>query len=59
MVCWLAVDKNGSEYIYDSKPFREEYIWATYGNSMKLPVGTIIKILGKELTWKDKPIKLE
>ena len=27
--CWLAVDKNGDEYVYQEKPVREKSLWDT------------------------------
>lgn len=60
-MAWLAVDENEEEYIFDGKPCREESIgeWVPYENSyIKLPSGTINKLIGKELTWNDEPVEL-
>ena len=58
---WLATDKDGEEYIYDSKPIREGNIWITeglYDNVNKLPEGSIEKLIGKKLTWDDEPYEI-
>lgn len=66
-MAWLAVDKNGEEYIYDSKPYRsnrsEEFIASedSYLNPtyfIYLPTGSIKKLIGKELTWNDEPVEI-
>lgn len=63
-MAWVAVDKNGSEAIYDDKPIRNNVSnwWQSYGfgdeNVIELPQGTIEKILGRKLTWSDKPVEL-
>lgn len=67
VVCWLAVDKNGDEYVYQEKPVREKSLWDTvkviegeYNDTdcVELPKGTIKRMLGKELTWEDDCIEL-
>lgn len=56
-MAWLATDKNGLEYIYDGIPFRNTDRW--YANIwINIPKGTIKKIIGYDLTWKDNPIEL-
>lgn len=55
---WFAVDKDGSEYVYDDKPMiihSEKY--GGNCNAIRLPIGTIQHITGKTLTWEDKPLK--
>ena len=62
MSVWLAVDKNGIERILLEKPerWREVDIWSTPGvRSGDLPCGSIKKLIGKELTWKDNPVELK
>lgn len=76
-MAWLAVNKNGDEYIFSSKPIRNlEYdifedpvyeSWDGQGghlelhhySDIQLPKGTIKKLIGRELTWEDEPVKLE
>ncbi len=33
--------------------------WAPAGNMIMLPKGTIRKILGRDITWKDEPVELK
>ena len=85
---WLAVDKNGTEKIFNVKPFKgntqkdKNNVYGTYvgenhekwypkhdgrnedtgdayyqGHSIELPKGTINKLIGRNLTWEDEPVK--
>ncbi len=57
---YVAVDKDGSEYVYDYKPNRlEEYFTCTsYSESVELPEGSIEKLIGRKLNWEDSPVEL-
>jgi hypothetical protein len=60
-MAWVAVDKNGDEHVFDMKPIRSHFgTWkvAVYGK-IQIPRGSIKKLIGKELTWNDEPVKLE
>lgn len=69
-MAWVAVDKSGVEGIYDNMPERNDDMWEDidymvwgeveydYETGIILPKGTIKKLIGKELTWEDNPIKL-
>lgn len=88
-MAWLAVDKDGTERVFDVRPFRgntqkDKYrVWGLYageeydrwypqhdgreddtgyayyrGYSVELPHGTIGKLIGKNLSWSDEPVKL-
>lgn len=69
-MAWLAVDADNSEYIYDTQPVRAEYEWMPkpvglismqhpeYTDFIKLPKGSIRKLISKDLTWNDEPIEL-
>ena len=70
-MAWLAVNKNKDEVILGNwklptKDFKNG-VWISlyefnnyyWNNSIKLPKGTIKKLIGKELTWNDKPIELK
>ena len=48
---WVAVDKNGLEYIYDSCPERGKYVFDPEGNlhCVGLPKGSIKKLIGRDL----------
>lgn len=58
---WLAVDKDGEEYIYEQKPIRKNWFWDTTLPSkfIKLPKGSVKKLIGRDLQWEDDPVELE
>lgn len=67
---WLAVDKKGVELILKIKPERISGwgCWAdefrgmggdASGFGIELPKGSILKLIGRELTWEDEPIELK
>lgn len=70
-MAYLAVSKDGMEFIYALQPKRGQEKWipelfqvfptvimeeTAY---IQLPKGTIAKLIGKELTWEDEPVKIE
>lgn len=59
---WLAVDKNGDEWVYEYEPFRDEArdIWrSNYSDNLcELPLGSIFKLTKLKMTWNDEPIKI-
>lgn len=72
-MAWLAVDKNGDEYIYQLKPRKidnKDTIWfvneacdyeeCDYAGSyyVALPKSSIKKLITKELTWDDEPVEI-
>lgn len=59
-MAWLAVDKDGDEYIYRDKPGRQinNYWYAGEDHFVELPKGSIKKLIGKELSWDDEPVEL-
>ena len=62
-MAWVAVDKNGDEYVYSSKPYRDcckgLELWMSIGDCVELPQGSIKKLIGKELTWNNEPVELK
>lgn len=62
-MAWLCVDEDGQEMIFDNEPKRDTSSLGGYWNrneeedycNVDLPKGTIKKLIGKELTWKDEP----
>lgn len=69
-MAWLAVNKDGTELISPFLPNRdlEDLVWDCFRENaagwydnygIELPKGTIQKIIGRELTWDDKPVKIE
>ena len=70
MAAWLAVDKNGTECIYaDKKPLRGKDKFGpdswdyrsdeAFYDFVELPPGSIKKLIGRELSWKDEAVKLK
>ena len=64
-MAWLAVDKNGCEWIFDDKPVivYESYFdlpryWYVYSNKVLLPKGTIKRLIGRELSFYNDPVEL-
>lgn len=59
-MAYLAVDKDGTEAIYEDKPFRQGGCWRLYYEEdyVVLPKGTIKKLIGRELTWEDDAVAL-
>lgn len=61
-MAYVAVNKDGTEYIYPEKPFRLTESWTGIRmnvTAIALPKGNIEKLIGKSLTWEDKSIKLK
>jgi len=54
---YLTVDKGGLECIYSGKPTRDQTRWNEHwqGSVMVLPKDSIERLIGRKLTWKDKP----
>lgn len=68
MVTYFAVDSDGTEVCFNDKPVRSDDgldVWNVPediyndANNVCLPKGTIKKLTGKQLTWKDEPIAIE
>lgn len=60
-MAWVAVDKNGEEYIYNEKPDRGDKYFDPFGllYCFSLPKGSIKKLIGRDLTWEDNPVELK
>jgi hypothetical protein len=67
-MAYLAVDKDGTEIIYNIKPVRgtnkvkcNTEMWALSSidaHYILLPKGSIKKLIGKDLTWDDEPVEI-
>ena len=65
-MAWLVVDKEKEqELICETKPVRNKKlnIWVLQTRHcmtgvIKLPKGSIEKLLGYKLTWEDEPVKI-
>ena len=60
---WVAVDSYNKELIFFRKPRRIYGFWVDANESsgdteIPLPKGSIKKLIGRELTWEDEPVKL-
>ena len=57
---WVAVDADGSEWIFAKCPIRIT-VWGNYigGYGIKIPKGSIKALIGRELTWNDEPVELK
>lgn len=53
---WLAVDSNENEYIFKHK---QVPMWLELEKCVPLPKGTIKKLIGRDLTWRDEPVELK
>ena len=91
-MAWVAVDKDGTEKIFETIPVRREEVerdfigtlrkvirkaysknnykkWTSMWSSnladplpegaIKLPKGSIKKLIGRDLNWNDEPVELE
>ena len=55
-MAWLALDKDGTELIYDRK---EKDEGDCHYQFIRLPAGSIEKLIGRKLTKKDTPVELK
>ena len=73
-MAWVAVDAHSGEYIFQNKPKRDDNWWVDpiyesfdglgeleyhYYSDIKLPKGSIKKLIGRDLTWQDDPVELK
>ena len=63
-MAWLAVTKQGREFISMCKPIRvmdedNYYGWKDTFTEISLHNGSIKKLIGRELTWNDEPVELK
>lgn len=67
---FVAVDGDGSEYVFTDYPERNELYDREYwlpscdrygecNDYVELPKGSIRKLIGRELTWEDEPVELK
>lgn len=63
-MAYLAVNKDGMEIKCSIKPIRHNNgiisMWTTKrrGKKEDLPKGSILKLIGRELTWNDEPVEI-
>ena len=56
-MAWLAVNKDNSEIISEYKPNRYDGYWDELV-MIELPIGSIRRLTGIDMTWNDEPIEL-
>ena len=62
-MAWVAVTKQGREFISMCKPIRvtdeyNYYGWKDTFTEISLPKGSIKRLIGRELTWNNEPLEL-
>lgn len=55
-MAWVAVTTDGEEYIFAC---RQVPLWLDLKKGIKLPKGSIKKLIGIELSWTDEPVELK
>ena len=58
-MAFVAVDILGNEFAFENKPKRKLDKFDDLGYFIKLPQGTIKKIIGRNLTWNDDPVEIK
>lgn len=65
-MAWVAIDEFEDECILDPKPSKnkKDKDWKDYWNDfyigkIRLPKGTIKKLIGRNLTYDDEPVELK
>lgn len=60
-MAWVAVDKDGHEFVFAGKPTRAISYWNanSFWEEVELPQGSIKKLTGRTLTWEDEPVELK
>lgn len=51
IIIYLAVDKDGTEWVFGEEPQQMRIIWRAGTDTIQLPRGTIKKLTGKDITW--------
>lgn len=65
-MAWLSLDEFGEECIFGNKPSKDknDKDWKGYWNDfyidkIKLPRGSIKKLIGKNLDWDDEAVEIK
>lgn len=63
-MAWVAVDSYNKEVIFLREPKRVYGFWVdanedSEDTQISIPRGSIKKLIGKDLTWKDNPVELK
>lgn len=60
-MAWVAVDKDGTENIFQFRPRRSNNRFIplySYSMFLTLPRDSIKKLIGRDLAWEDEPVEL-
>ena len=59
---FLAVDKNETEKVFTYKPDKDgsygQWVSSFPNVGVRIPSGTIEKLIGRKITWSDNPVEL-
>jgi hypothetical protein len=55
-MAWVAVTTDGEEYIFAC---RQVPLWLDLKKGIKLSKGSIKKLIGRELSWSDEPVRID
>lgn len=65
-MAWVAKNKDGSETIYEVKPYKynDEWVsrkdgWERPYQHFDIPQGSIKKLIGRDLSFTDEPVELK
>lgn len=59
-MAWLVKDgRDNTEWVFEYEPKRASDFWYDTGDCVELPKGSIKKLIGRELSFSDEPVKLE
>lgn len=66
-MAWVAVNANGKEFLFEKKPYRSgcgeygywNHTYSGIGGCVLIPHGSIKKLTGRDLSWKDEPVELK
>lgn len=58
-MAWVAQDLSGKELMFEHRPRKHAEIWCLGGAVILLPKGTIYKLIGKNITFADRAVKLK
>lgn len=59
-MAFVVVNQNGEEWVFEDRPYSVNGYWETTGALIanKIPKGSIRKLIGKDMSFKDKPVQL-
>ena len=65
-MAWVAKNQDGSETIYEVKPYKYNDKWVSRKDGLErpyqyfdIPQGSIKKLIGRDLSFADEPVELK